>query len=85
MTLLNRRFDVLNASLLGRDVEDVVAADEGVAVLALELPVHVLLGLDERKMNYLIEEVSDSRKHHDSIKTIKSLRLWCEENRLYCC
>ena len=53
MTLLNRRFDVLNASLLGRDVENVVAADEGVAVLALELPVHVLLGLEGRKVNYV--------------------------------
>jgi hypothetical protein len=70
LTLLNRRFDVLDASLLSRDVEDVVAADEGVAVLALQLPVHVLLGLEGRKMNDLIEEVSDSGKQHDSIKKI---------------
>jgi hypothetical protein len=64
LTLLSRRFkcDALNASLLSRDVEDVVAADEGVAVLALQLPVHVLLGLEGRKVNYLVVEVSDSGK-----------------------
>ncbi len=53
VTLYRRRFDALNASLLSRDVEDVVAADEGVSVLALELPVHVLLGLEGRKVNYV--------------------------------
>ena len=65
MTLL--KSDTLDASLLSGDVEDVVAADEGVAVLALQLPVHVLLGLEGRKVNYLVEEVSDSGKQHDSI------------------
>ena len=56
---------LLNSSLLCWNVEDVVAADEGVAVFALQLAVHVLLGLELKK----IDEFSTNVQIRSSIFT----------------
>ena len=42
----------LDSALLGGDVEDVVASQEGVAVLALQLAVDVLLSLEDNSRFY---------------------------------